>query len=244
MLLIPAFCMMAKYLLQFIRSSSWTIVFMVAMNACYPEMERFVSDSDVVITARDDRTDFKAEFPNRTYAVPEQINIIRDSLNENNNVEIDSASVARTAIDRVVRNMNDYGWQRITEDQITNGEIADVVILISVNARNNYGAYVSYPWWGWWGGWSGWLSYPGYPGWGPGWGGYYPPSVGYYSYSQGSILIDMLAPLASDNNQDELFIPWTAGINGLLRSSESGTETAINQTIDRVFAQSPYLRLR
>jgi hypothetical protein len=235
---------MRTYLLQLQNAAVLLIVLVFGFNACYPEMDRVISDSDVIITARNDETDFNTEYPNHTFAVPEQINIIRDTVDENNNVAIDSTLVARTSIDRVVQNMNDYGWRRVTVDQISNGETADVVIVISVNARSTYGAYISYPWWGWWGGWSGWPGYPGYPGWGPGWGGYYPPTVGYYSYSQGSILLDMLDPSDTDTNQNRIFIPWTAGINGLLRSSQTNSETVINQTIDRAFSQSPYLDVR
>ena len=235
---------MKKYCPYFLNPTALFIAIASCVSACYPDMERFVSDSVIVITARDDATNFKAEFPNQTFAVPEQINIIRDTVNDSNNIDIDSAFVARTTIDRVVRNMTEYGWQRIDEQQIANGELADVVILISVNARRSYGAYISYPWWGWWGGWPGWPSYPGYPGWGPGWGGYYPPSVGYYSYSQGSILLDMFDPFDADDSQSQLFIPWTAGINGLLRSTQSSTETAIHQTIDRTYSQSDYLDVR
>lgn len=216
----------------------------VLISSCYPSMNADVSDLDVIVTVYDQDRDFKNHYTGKTFAIPNQIHIIRDEDNPENNVDIDSAAVAEASIAAVRENMNLLGWTEIPQDQVNENNVPDVVMLISVNARISYGAFLFNPWWPWWGGWGGWGPWwPGHP-WGPGWGGWWPPAVGFFSYEEGSILIDMADPADMDLENQRIYYPWAGGINGLLRSSSGSNQAAIQNGIDRIFHQSPYLNVK
>jgi hypothetical protein len=94
--------------------------------------------------------------------------------------------------------------------------------------------YPGYPWWG--GGWWGW--YPGYPCYYCG----YPPTVGYYTYEQGTVLLNMYDMRNMGVEPPELFdSSWAAVFRGLISSNNEFNLERISSGIDQAFSQSPYL---
>jgi hypothetical protein len=99
---------------------------------------------------------------------------------------------------------------------------ADIAVQTSVT-KQEYMVY--YGWGGYWG----WY-----------WPGYYPPVYG-YTYSTGTIVIDMADVLRS-NESDQVESVWMAFLQGLAgETSGSATESRIRTGIDQAFIQSPYL---
>ena len=105
----------------------------------------------------------------------------------------------------------------------------DVVVTVNGLTIETVGI-VCYPWYGWW------YWYWWYPGW---WGNGCYPAYG-YSYTTGTLMIDMIVPGAVAE-EEEYNRVWEAGINGLLRSSQVENQQFVKQNIDQAFAQSPYL---
>ena len=81
-----------------------------------------------------------------------------------------------------------------------------------------------------WDGWYDWWGYydPFYPGW-------YPV---YYEWTEGTIFIEMGDANTLDEEEQQIDIVWGAGINGLVRGSQSGNIQFINDQIDEAFDQS------
>jgi hypothetical protein len=92
------------------------------------------------------------------------------------------------------------------------------------------GYYWNY-WWNYWGWW-------GY--WGPGWNPRYPWGGGVYSWTTGTVIIDMLNPISNPVFPN---IPavWNAMFNGLVSGSDESILRRIETNIDQAFIQSDYL---
>lgn len=211
------------------------------LASCYPSDSVTYSDLDVVGTLYDTEKDFKTL---KTYALPDTIIHLVDTTDESNNVDI-SRKYDDQILSLVNQNMLDYGY---TEEMDPLNNKPDVVVTVSAMATKNYNVWYWYPYywygypgWGWYKStentdyWYGW--YPGYPTY-PGWG------TTVTSYTTGTILINMmdLSGFATiDPEVDTIPIAWYAGINGLMGSSTSNTQSRIDYTINQAFEQSPYL---
>lgn len=206
--------------------SFFSIAGMLAlMVACYPGGPEYYSDLDIVIT------DYKAEYWSasepQTYYMPNSLNWIFDKIDEDNNIDLPRGSDA-FILGLVESNMVSAGYTKVDNFDINNP--TDVVVFVQALAIDN--TYV-----GW---------YPGYPYWGYGgyWGGYY-PYYGYpvtYSYSTGTVLIEMVDGASIDDEKGLLPVVWLAGIDGLLRENTASNQEYIARGINQAFKQSPYLK--
>ena len=144
------------------------------------------------------------------------------------------AEVATIVLDGIQKNLLNYGWIEITDT--TGGNYPDVYMNAYLWTSKVSGAiyYPGYPWHG--GGY-----YPGYPGYYPGYPGWCGGAT-YYSYTTGTILIDMMDLIHPDTANHQLDIIWSAGINGVVSSSESNNDTRIKFSVDQAFSQSKYLK--
>jgi hypothetical protein len=91
-------------------------------------------------------------------------------------------------------------------------------------------------WWNYWGGYYD----PFYPGYGFGWNPYYPRLFA-YSYTTGSVIIEMLDPNNPNMNQRQIPSVWAASLSGLLSGSPVNLQNRIINGADQAFKQSPYL---
>lgn len=193
----------------------------LTLVACYPDYSLTTAELDVVITDFDEEY-FDRNAP-RSYHMPDTVVY----LGEEN--DLDEATEA-FILSQVSTNFDNLGWTR--KSTIDENDLPDVVVAVSVLiVTTNVGGCI--PWY------PGWGYYPWYPGWGWGPGWCYP--VYAYSYDTGSLLIDMVDP--EEIEPDVFRRVWSAGINGLLRSSNAGNREFISRTIDQSFDQSPYLEL-
>jgi len=193
---------------------------MAGLSACYTDYGMTTSDYDVVTTLYDKNYNFSAD---QTYFMPDTIqHILAEGEKDDISRKYDSF-----ILDQVASQMNLRGFRRITD--VTQEE-PDVAILLAVTTKENYVAYANYYWGGYW---------PGYGG----WGGYYPWYGGttVYSYSTGTLFINMLDPERA--NDDDKLIPtvWVGAVNGLLGDSATNTRVRLSNSIGQAFIQSPYL---
>jgi len=183
---------------------------LVAGLSCTPGSEITASESDVVATTHDKAFDFGAV---TTYALSDSIVHITDGASD-----LLSRNYDAQILNLVTDNLDALGWTAVVDPGT-----ADVVVLISATATANFSYYYSY--WGWY-----------YPGYCPGcyWG--YPTAT--YSYTTGTLLIQMFHPEDTDTKVAGL---WIAALNGVLDDSAANKQTRLTRGINQAFDQSPYL---
>lgn len=199
----------------------------LTLSACYPITSSLdTEDFDVAATLFDPNADFGAK---RTYALPDSVVHLAGGASVNRLFDA-------LILSEVEANMNALGFTRIAEPDDNNP--ADVYILVAITSSDwvGYTEYAMDPYWGWYGFWPGYYS--------PGYSLYYPwyPTAGVaYTYSTGSILIDMVDPLQANTNSEQLPSIWLGVLNGLVADSQQNNADRISQGIDKLFDQSPYL---
>jgi uncharacterized protein DUF4136 len=200
------------------------------MGSCYPDNNFTIEDLDIAISFYDDQADFTSY---KTYSLPDSI-ILLDSLsNRDPSDKFNEAILAR-----IKSNLEDLGYE---EEADPENNAPDVLVLVAKVVNDRYGAYQGWDWWYYWGWYPYWGPYPPYgPGWGPGypWGG----GTIVYSYTTGTILIDMLDVAASDESQERIPTVWAGAINGLVEGPDAQINARLNTSIDQLFDQSPYLK--
>ncbi len=209
------------------------------MYSCYPGGSEYYNETDLVITQYDKEFDF----PNsKTYFMDDSINhIVEDGKEDNVNRAYD-----RVILANVAAYLDTAGYTRMEGDAPDSILIQSSDVLVSVIATSTEysgigyipggGGYWGYPGYGWGGGWGGGY-YPGYP-WYPGygWGATYA-----YSYSTGSLFIEMADLKGVDHEEEIIPIPWQATVNGLLSGDAANMKWRIDRGIDQSFQQSQYL---
>lgn len=139
---------------------------------------------------------------------------------------------AENIIATVAQNMNNAGYTRVD-----NKEEADLGIQLSYVSNTSYfTGYTGSPYW-WWG-------YPGY--WDPfywgGWGywGYGFPIT--YSYSENSLLGELINLNTPKGDDIKLPVVWNMYINGEASGSKFYDSNRMLRGIDQAFQQSVYLK--
>jgi len=212
---------------QFRRSLALVFVpvlMMVVLTACYSDYGMTTSDYDVVTTLYDNQYDFSTV---KTYFMEDSIHhIIAEGEKDDISRAYDSYMLQQIAAQLQLR-----GIRRITDES---QEKPDVAILLGVTTRENYVAYSNYYWGGYYGGY--WGGYPGY-------GGYYPWYGGttVYSYSTGSLIMNMVDPDLADDEAKLIPTVWIGAINGLLGDTATNTRIRLSNSISQAFIQSPYI---
>lgn len=195
-------------------------VLAVIMAGCYPKGPVYVSDTDMVLTTYNDTFDFGSK---QTYFLFDTI-ISIDGADPVNDKYVDDI------LDEIEANMTNLGYTRNI------GKPQDPDIFITTTAWSQTTTNFYYGGSGYWG-----WGYPGY-GFGYGWGYPYYGWGAAYSYSSGTILIEMSDPNGIDTENQIIPIVWMAVINGLVQDNNSSdVQTRINTNIDQAFEQSPYI---
>jgi hypothetical protein len=206
------------------------LVIPLVIFSCYPDGPAVTEDLDLVGTMHDENFNFQGV---TTYSMPDTVVLIKS---EDDKDELDQETID-LILSTTKTNMDNLGYQWMAFDT-TNP--ADVVMLASVVTVTNSGISYDPGWWyGYWGWWPGWGGYPGYPGWGPGWGYGYPWGYPiYYSYSTGSIFLNMVNPEDYDPENETIGVVWMAALNGLASGSKESGQTRIREGINQAFKQS------
>jgi hypothetical protein len=204
--------------------------------SCYPGGVQYYSETDIVATEYDNAFDFSS---NKNYFMNDSIYHIVDEEKED---QVDR-SYDDAVLERIATHMTSAGYTRIEGDAPDSILVGQADVLLNVIATSTKytgvgyvpggGGYWGYPGWGWGGG----GYYPGYP-WYPGYGWGYPYT---YSYSTGSLFIEMVNLGGIDEMEEEIPITWQSSTNGLLSGDQANMEWRIDRAIDQSFEQSPYL---
>ena len=203
-------------------------IILLGFAGCYPGGPEYTSDYDLV------GTDYTPEYWSAntptTYFMPDSLGWIVDREHLEN-IEDLTRDYDEFILDEVATNLSALGYQRVDSIDVANPP--DVFVFTQALAVKN--TTISYiPWYPWYGGY-----YPGWGGYWPGYGGGYPVS---YSYTTGTVLIEMGDALNIDEEQKLINIVWTGAIDGLLRSSSASNQQFVAQNIAQAFNQSPYLK--
>ncbi len=223
---------MAKYFIYVLFVSIPLVFF-----SCYPGGIEYYNESDIVLTQYDDAFDFAS---NKNYFMPDTIHHVVEEGKED---DVDR-SYDEEVLYQIATHLDAAGYTRFESDVIPDSVLVDSanVVFTVIVTSTEYSGIGYIPggggWWGWYPGW-GWGGgyYPGYP-WYPGYGWGYPYT---YSYSTGSLFIEMIYEDGIDRMEEILPIPWQATINGLLSGSAENTQWRVDRAIDQCFEQSPYL---
>jgi len=189
------------------------------LSSCYSDYGLTESEYDIVGTAYNESFNFSSV---STYGITDSVyHIIEDED------DIDYTYDA-VILSEIEKNMNARGFEKM--ENISDQNIPDVMLVVAVTSTTHKGGVYYPPGWGYYPGWG----YPGY-----GWG--YPPYYQSYTFTKGSIIIqmnDVKNPTTSDETFNNV---WFAGINGLLESKPASISSRIIDNIFQAFDQSPYL---
>ena len=203
---------------------------LLLFSACQkdPDMDELSSDF-IVFTDYDKDVNFSSY---TTYYIPDSVLIVGEGNQPRYWTENGSEGEATKIIAAVERNMHSRGYMK-TSNKVN----SDLGIQISYIKDVSYFYNYNDPYW-WWG-------YPGY--WGPGywgpWDSWYYPYPIVYSYSVGSILVEIVdLKTVAPRTPNALPLVWTSYMTGLLSSSKDFNVQLAERAIDQAFAQSPYLK--
>jgi hypothetical protein len=193
-------------------------------GACTPGSEITASESDVVVTLYDKDFNFGSV---KYYAMPDSIIDLTGDPDDPGDPLISPANEQK--ILQLVRDeFADRGYVRVDTNDAQNPP--QFAVLVSAQVVDNYSVYSYYPYypWGWW----------GYYWW------YYPPSVGVsYSFTTGTLFIQMGEFASFDPDADESKAAyWMGAQNGVLNDSSANLERRFTNGIMQMFDQSPYLK--
>lgn len=187
---------------------------------CYPKGPEYISDLDLIATNYAEDFDFEAQ--DQFFLLDTVVHI----TDENYNGGIDT-TYDNLLLSEVRAHMLERGYEEVN----TAGQ-ADLVLNISAWSNTTVNYYQD--WWYYWG-WS-------YPGYGPGWGY---PGGGYtyvQSYTYGTVLMEMQYPAGANLEEKTIPLVWSGLINGLLDGSKASIEDRIEDGINQIFDQSPYVQ--
>jgi hypothetical protein len=206
--------------LRFMKKLLYVGVLALIMAGCYPKGPVYVTDTDMVLTTYSDTFDFGAA---QTY-------FLFDTIISIEGADPVSEQYSNAIISEIEANMTNLGYTR----NIDKPQEPDIFITTTAWTQTSTDFYYSgYDYWGY-----------GYPGYGVGYGWGY-PYYGWataYSYSSGTILIEMSDGKNIDTENQIIPVVWMAVINGLVQNNNaSDVQSRIQTTIDQAFEQSPYI---
>ena len=185
----------------------------MTLYSCYPYGSTNPEEYDVYLTLH--KEDLNGYKNYRTY-------MMRDSVEH-----LDGGTgrtYDATILSKVAANLSSLGYTRLTN--LADTAVADLIVTNAITSATSY--YVDYYYPG---------GYYGY-----GYGYYYPYST-VYTVSTGTVITTMIDKKAYQPGTDKSPAVWMGVLNGVTTGDVSTTTTRVSQGIDRVFSQSPYLKV-
>ncbi len=229
--------------------SSLTIMAVITffMASCYEyHDDTYLDELDISLTYYDTSFNFQQY---STFAIRDSVGLLETNMTNADEAEFYKAGGTN---DKIRQNIRDHftalGYTEVADDE--NYDFGVNLVLAVVDNTVYYPGwwytYYDYYYWYWWGGW-----YPYYG---------YPWSYGSYTYTTGTLLIEMAdgesirdyREWADGKTQGEIenadpdevpdikFV-WQAIINGVAGSTASYNQQRAERGFDEVFVQSPYL---
>jgi hypothetical protein len=200
----------------------------VLFTGCTPETAlTTVEDYDVVVTLYDRSADFGSI---RTYAMPDSIVYIRNPGEPGTELNRD---FDRLILDTVEAGVGALGYTAEPNPKVNGADL--YVLVYATSAEWNAADHPWYAYWGW---------YPGMQRWDTGWSFCYPyyGGGGVYTFSSGTIVIDMIDSREAGNDDENIPAVWTGILNGFMNRGSALTKAQrLEAGINQAFDQSPYL---
>lgn len=182
---------------------------------CYPDAQEYYSDYDIVYTNYDNTNTFTGK---KNYIITDKIAKFTGNLAEGEQPEYLKEPYASQILTQIKQNMTNMGYTLVSSSST-----ADVALIPTAIEITTVGYYYDY-WYGYWG-WYGW---------------YYPYPIT-YSYTTGSLVMNLLDAKAESPDGKKRIV-WTGIVNGLLEGSTTDFMNRMTKSIDQSFTQSPYLK--
>jgi len=170
-----------------------------------------------VVTVRSPGADYQGL---TNYAMRDEVYEIKLEGQESEPLD---ASLQRVILAELRAQMEAAGFVDVSDVADANPDTVDVWLGVGA-VQSDVWYYYSYGW-GYWGGWC----------------CYYPPYVGVGSFTQGSVVWQMV-DVRNASEQDPPDAIWLSGLNGIVQSSNAANEGAVRNGIRQAFAQSPYIQ--
>ncbi len=191
---------------------------MVTLSACYPQGPQYVEDMDVVMSNYDNQFSFGSK---TTFWLPDKVANVTGEPNSGN-IGYLNASYSKTILDRIRQNMTSRGYTVTNDTNAADLRIYPAVLSVDFTTYFDY-------WYGYWG-------------YGDGYGWYYPPYYSSYTFTVGTLMMNMIDSKNANPDGSHDMV-WFGAINGLTGTSYATTMASrINNGIDRAFTQSPYIK--
>jgi hypothetical protein len=219
--------------------------------SCYPSESLNYSDLDVAVTNYDEEFNFEV---GDVFFLDTVIHVVGKDEEPPTKAGPYDKLIRKTVLENINKTLMGNGEVHIIKDtsEIPVGITPDLVVTMTV-LETDYYSYYSYPWWGYWGYWGwGWYWksgelksavqekatnywYPWYP--------WYPGGGVSYSYTIGSVNIDLLNFKDSDIENELMPVAWTGVANGMRSNNSQDEANRIEKQINQCFSQeqSPYL---
>ena len=197
-----------------------------AMQSCYPEGPEYASDMDVAITSYKSGTNFKNY---SSFTLPDTI-IYFDNRSESGIGHSLDGPILRL----IANEFESFGYTRIDPEE---DGMPSFVVTVSAFSQKNYSYYIN-NWgnnWNWyWGSlWPGYTFNPYYS---------WMPPYGFYSYQDGSIVIDMIDNKTLNDGENSsnknVNVLWNGTVSGILTGSNQLLLSRILDRIEQCFEQS------
>ena len=207
----------------------WILSLPLVLSSCYPGGPEYVEDMDLVATMYDATFDFTKV---NTYIMPDTVMPVYDPDNSEDAEPVDK-QMQELILDEVAEQFELLGYERKYD---TIDGYPDVYVTLTAFSSTYVGYYYDY-WYYYWG---------YYPYWPPYWGGGYYPYYPWggtvvYSYTTGTVLIQMMDPNNVDIENEKIPVVWIGAINGLAEGGQTNINERVKRGIDQVFKQSDYL---
>ena len=207
-----------------IRSVFTTLVaigIVAVVAACTPDSGVTPEDSDVIVTLYDTDVNFQNI---DTYALPDTIVHLSGDTTVTDNSLLTRAYDA-FILGEIRQHFDDFGYT-----EVDTSASPDVGIVVLASAQKNYEAYTSAPSYGYWS----W--------WGPGWSyNYNWATTTVYSFTSGTLIVLMVDPSTRNDAAREVDAYWAGAMNGAIAESSVSTQDRLENGINQMFKQSPYL---
>jgi hypothetical protein len=204
------------------------ILFLTLVSCAQDSGFNAVKDYDVVVTLYDQDFNFGNH---ATFALPDSVVHLRnpDAEATDNITWVYDSHILSEVVDL----FESRGYQHVNP-QVTP---PDFFVLVSVTKQD----WLEFPYEHHW--WVNWSWYPHWPGWTHTWDVIYPAQYTEepYSFSQGTLFIDIIDAKNMDVTGERMYLRWTAVINGVLGYTDSKSQNRIITNIKQAIEQSPYL---
>jgi hypothetical protein len=213
---------------------------LILLSSCYKDSV-YVDQLDVTLTQYDPEFNYSSY---SSFWMPDSVILKTNYMDDSEIADFyKPGGTSESTLDLVRTKFTDRGYTFTDDSSTADFVAAPTMLLVRETGAVYYppGWWYGYPGYGW-----------GYPGYGWGYPGYGWGHTSYYSYKEGSIVIEMIDGASYNAIQawlagtiedvPDLTIRWLAVIDGYLSSNTEYNAERAERGINEAFEQSPYIK--